>query len=79
MPFFFSANCLIFTPISRNSTDSLIMKKRAIIVLYSVSLILLLMAILIGSEKRSISIPIILLIVCATIGVRLLLEKKDKQ
>ena len=32
MPFFFSANCLIFTPISRNSTDSLIMKKRAIIV-----------------------------------------------
>lgn len=79
VPFFFSANCLIFTPISRNSTDSLIMKKRAIIVLYSVSLILLLMAILIGSEKRSISIPIILLIVCATIGVRLLLEKKDKQ
>ena len=55
------------------------MKKRAIIILYSVSLILLLMAVLIGSEKRSFSIPIILLIVCATIGVRILLEKKVKQ
>ncbi len=55
------------------------MKKKAIIILYSVSLILLLMAVLIGSEKRGLSIPIILLIVCATIGVRILLEKKDRQ
>ena len=55
------------------------MKKRAIIILYSVSLILLLIAILIGSEKRGLSIPIMLLIVCATIGVRILLEKKVKQ
>ena len=55
------------------------MNKRAIIILYSVSLILLLIAILIGGEKRSISIPIMLLIVCGTIGVRKLLEKKDKQ
>jgi hypothetical protein len=55
------------------------MKKRAIIIVYSVSLILLLIAILIGSEKRGLSIPIMLLIVCATIGVRILLEKKGKQ
>lgn len=55
------------------------MKKRAIIIIFSVSLIFLLMAILIGSEKRSLSIPILLLIVCATIGVRILLERIDKQ
>ena len=55
------------------------MKKRAIIFLYSVSLVLVLMALLIGGEKRDISFPIILLIVCATVGVRILLEKKDKQ
>ena len=54
------------------------MKKRAIIILYSVSLLFLLMALLIGNERRSLSIPIILLIVCATIGVRILLEKKEK-
>lgn len=54
------------------------MKKKAIVVLYLFSLILLLMALLIGSEKRSLSVPIMLLIVCATIGVRILLEKKEK-
>lgn len=55
------------------------MKKKGIIILYSVSLILLLMACLLGSEKRGLPLPIILLIVCATVGVRILLEKKDKQ
>ena len=55
------------------------MKKKEIIILYSVSLILVLIACLIGSDKRGLSLPIILLIVCATVGVRILLEKKDKQ
>ena len=55
------------------------MKKKGIIILYSVSLILLLMACLIGSEKRGLPLPIILLIVCATAGVRILLEKKDNR
>ena len=55
------------------------MKKKGIIILYSVSLILLLMACLIGGEKRGLPLPIILLIVCATVGVRIILEKKDKQ
>lgn len=55
------------------------MKKKEIIILYPVSLILVLIACLIGSDKRGLSLPIILLIVCATVGVRILLEKKDKQ
>ena len=55
------------------------MKKKAIIILYSVSLIFVLIACLIGNEKRGLSLPIILLILCATVGVRIQLEKIDKQ
>ncbi len=42
-------------------------------------MILLLMVLLIGNENRILPIPIIILIVGATIGVRMLLKNQDDQ
>lgn len=58
---------------------SINMTRKAIIILYSVSMILLLAASLIDGEKRGLSLLAILLMVSGTIGTKRLLENKCKK